>query len=162
MCIRDSQKELAEHKMLVDLGRNDIGKISEYGSIEVPVFMKVEKYRYVMHITSEVTGKLRPEFTAMDALSATLPAGTLSGAPKHRAYQRIYEFENQKRGIYGGAIGYLTKNGNCDFAIAIRTMVLKDNKAHVQAGAGIVYDSVPEHEYQETLNKAQGLLKVGQ
>ena len=160
--LENDQKELAEHKMLVDLGRNDIGKISEYGSIEVPVFMKVEKYRYVMHITSEVTGKLRPEFTAMDALSATLPAGTLSGAPKHRAYQRIYEFENQKRGIYGGAIGYLTKNGNCDFAIAIRTMVLKDNKAHVQAGAGIVYDSVPEHEYQETLNKAQGLLKVGQ
>ena len=115
-----------------------------------------------MHITSEVTGELRPEFKAMDALRATLPAGTLSGAPKHRAYQRIYEFETQKRGIYGGAIGYLTKNGNCDFAIAIRTMVLKDKKAHVQAGAGIVYDSVPEHEYQETLNKAQGLLKVGQ
>lgn len=160
--LESDPKEVAEHKMLVDLGRNDIGKISKYGSIEVPVFMKVEKYRYVMHITSEVTGELRPEFTAMDALRATLPAGTLSGAPKHRAYQRIYEFETQKRGIYGGAIGYLTKNGNCDFAIAIRTMVLKDKKAHVQAGAGIVYDSVPEHEYQETLNKAQGLLKVGQ
>lgn len=159
--LENDQKELAEHKMLVDLGRNDLGKISKYGSIEVPVFMKVEKYRYVMHITSEVTGELRPEFSAMDALVATLPAGTLSGAPKHRAYQRIYEFENEKRGIYGGAIGYLTKNGNCDFAIAIRTMVLKNQKAHVQAGAGIVFDSVPEQEYQETLNKARGLLEIG-
>jgi anthranilate synthase component 1 len=114
-----------------------------------------------MHITSEVTGKLRPEFSAIDALKATLPAGTLSGAPKNRAYRRIYEFETVKRGVYGGAVGYLTKNGNCDFAIAIRTMVLKDGKAHVQAGAGIVYDSVPEHEFQETLNKARGLLEIG-
>ncbi len=159
--LRNDEKETAEHKMLVDLGRNDIGKISEYGSVEVPVFMKIEKYRYVMHITSEVKGKLRPEFTAMDALISTIPAGTLSGAPKNRAYKRIYEFEQEKRGIYGGAVGYLTKNGNCDFAIAIRTMVLKDGKAHVQAGAGIVYDSVPEHEYQETLNKARGLLEIG-
>ena len=155
------EKERAEHKMLVDLGRNDIGKISEYGSVEVPVFMKVEKYRYVMHITSEVKGRLRPEFSAMDALISTLPAGTLSGAPKIRAYQRIYEFEKLKRGVYGGAVGYLTKNNNCDFAIAIRTMVLKDGKANVQAGAGIVFDSVPENEYQETLNKARGLLEVG-
>ena len=160
--LENDQKEIAEHKMLVDLGRNDIGKLSEYGSISVPVFMKVEKYRYVMHITSEVKGQLRPEFSAMDALLATLPAGTLSGAPKHRAYQRIYEFEQDKRGIYGGAIGYLTKNGNCDFAIAIRTMILKNKKAHVQAGAGIVYDSVPELEYQETLNKARGLLEIGE
>lgn len=160
--LQNDEKECAEHKMLVDLGRNDIGKISEYGSVEVPVFMKVEKYRYVMHITSEVKGRLRSGFTAMDALISTLPAGTLSGAPKNRAYQRIYEFEQEKRGIYGGAVGYLTKNGNCDFAIAIRTMVLKDKKAHVQAGAGIVYDSVPEHEYIETLNKARGLLEVGE
>ncbi|MDR0299986.1 MAG: anthranilate synthase component I [Streptococcaceae bacterium] len=160
--LRQDEKEIAEHKMLVDLGRNDIGKISEYGSVEVPVFMKVERYRHVMHITSEVTGKLRAEFTAMDALISTLPAGTLSGAPKIRAYQRIYEFENEKRGIYGGAVGYLTKNGNCDFAIAIRTMVLKNGKAHVQAGAGIVYDSVAELEYKETLNKARGLLEIGE
>jgi anthranilate synthase component 1 len=98
----------------------------------------------------------------MDALISTLPAGTLSGAPKIRAYQRIYEFENEKRGIYGGAVGYLTKNGNCDFAIAIRTMVLKNGKAHVQAGAGIVYDSVAELDYKETLNKARGLLEIGE
>lgn len=155
------EKERAEHKMLVDLGRNDIGKISEYGSVTVPIFMKVEKYRYVMHITSEVEGQLKPEFSSMDALISTLPAGTLSGAPKVRAYQRIYEFEQQKRGVYGGAVGYFTKNDNCDFAIAIRTMVVKDGKAHVQAGAGIVYDSVPENEYQETLNKAKGLLEIG-
>lgn len=159
--LKTDEKECAEHRMLVDLGRNDIGKIAEYGSVEVPVFMKVEKYRYVMHITSEAKGRLRPEFTAMDALISTLPAGTLSGAPKNRAYKRIYEFEQEKRGIYGGAIGYLTHKGNCDFAIAIRTMVLKDGKAHVQAGAGIVYDSVPEQEFQETLNKARGLLEVG-
>jgi anthranilate synthase component 1 len=155
------EKEKAEHKMLVDLGRNDIGKISEYGSVRVPIFMHVERYRYVMHITSVVEAKLRKEFTAMDALISTLPAGTLSGAPKIRAYQRIYEFEKLKRGVYGGAVGYLTKNNNCDFAIAIRTMVLKDGLAHVQAGAGIVYDSIPENEYQETLNKARGLLEVG-
>lgn len=157
----DDNKERAEHKMLVDLGRNDIGKISEYGSVHVPVFMQVEKYRYVMHITSVVEAKLRPEFSAMDALISTLPAGTLSGAPKIRAYQRIYEFENTKRGVYGGAVGYLTKNNNCDFAIAIRTMVLKDGRAHVQAGAGVVYDSVPVNEFQETLNKARGLLEIG-
>ncbi|MFC4652251.1 anthranilate synthase component I [Lactococcus nasutitermitis] len=160
--LENDEKETAEHKMLVDLGRNDIGKIAEYGSVEVPVFMKVEKYRYVMHITSEVKGKLRPEFTAMDALISTLPAGTLSGAPKNRAYKRIYEFEQDKRGIYGGAVGYLTKHGNSDFAIAIRTMILKDGKANVQAGAGIVYDSDPASEYQETLNKARGLLEIGE
>ncbi|MDR0199806.1 MAG: anthranilate synthase component I [Streptococcaceae bacterium] len=154
-------KEVAEHQMLVDLGRNDIGKLSEYGSVHVPVFMHTEKYRYVIHITSVVEGKLRPEFTAMDALISTLPAGTLSGAPKIRAYQRIYEFENLKRGVYGGAVGYLTKNGNSDFAIAIRTMVLKDGIANVQAGAGIVYDSDPASEFQETLNKARGLLEIG-
>ena len=160
--LKNDEKECAEHRMLVDLGRNDIGKISEYGTVEVTHFMEIEKYRYVMHNTSEVKGTLKTEYTAMDALISTLPAGTLSGAPKNRAYHRIYEFETQKRGIYGGAIGYLTKNGNCDFAIAIRTMVLKDQTAYVQAGAGIVYDSDPASEYQETLNKAKALLEIGE
>ncbi|MGM9887343.1 MAG: anthranilate synthase component I [Lactococcus sp.] len=160
--LKADEKECAEHRMLVDLGRNDIGKISEFGTVKVTHFMEIEKYRYVMHITSEVKGKLKKNLTAMDALVSTLPAGTLSGAPKNRAYQRIYEFENQKRGIYGGAVGYLTKHDECDFAIAIRTMVLKDQLAHVQAGAGIVFDSIPEQEYEETLNKAKGLLEIGE
>lgn len=158
----EDEKERAEHLMLIDLGRNDIGKISELGTVEVPTYMVIEKYRFVMHIVSVVTGKLKKEHTAMDALKATLPAGTVSGAPKIRAMQRIYELEPVKRGIYAGAVGYLSKNNQADFAIAIRTMVIHKGKAYVQAGAGIVYDSDPEKEYEETLQKAKALLEVGE
>ncbi|WYJ91015.1 anthranilate synthase component I [Enterococcus sp. 9E7_DIV0242] len=156
------EKERAEHLMLIDLGRNDIGKISVIGTVEVPTYMIIEKYRFVMHIVSVVTGKLKKDHTAMDALKATLPAGTVSGAPKIRAMQRIYELEPVKRGIYAGAVGYLSKNDQSDFAIAIRTMVIHKGKAYVQAGAGIVYDSDPEKEYEETLQKAKALLEVGE
>lgn len=155
------EKECAEHLMLIDLGRNDVGKVSEINSVEVPVYMIVEKYRFVMHLVSVVTGKLKKDLTAMDALKATLPAGTVSGAPKIRAMQRIYEIEPVKRTIYAGAVGYLSKNDQADFAIAIRTMVIHKNKAYVQAGAGIVYDSDPTKEYEETLQKAKALLEVG-
>lgn len=155
------EKERAEHLMLIDLGRNDVGKVSQTGSVEVPIYMTVEKYRFVMHLVSVVTGKLKEGLSAMDALKATLPAGTVSGAPKIRAMQRIYELEPVKRGIYAGAVGYLSKNDQADFAIAIRTMVIHQKKAYVQAGAGIVYDSVPEKEYEETLHKAKALLEVG-
>ncbi|WP_430602958.1 anthranilate synthase component I [Enterococcus sp. DIV0724b] len=155
------EKERAEHLMLIDLGRNDVGKVSEIGTVNVPVYMIVEKYRFVMHLVSVVTGKLKKGLTAMDALKATLPAGTVSGAPKIRAMQRIYEIEPVKRNIYAGAVGYLSKNNQADFAIAIRTMVIHRNKAYVQAGAGIVYDSDPTKEYEETLQKAKALLEVG-
>ena len=155
-------KEVAEHRMLVDLGRNDIGRIAQIGTVEVTKYMEVEYFRYVMHLTSIVKGQLLENLTALDALKATLPAGTVSGAPKIRAMQRIYEFEKEKRGIYAGAIGYLSATGDMDFAIAIRTMVVKNGKAYVQAGAGIVYDSVPENEYQETLNKAKAMTKIGE
>ncbi len=154
------EKELAEHRMLVDLGRNDIGKIAKVGTVTVPIYMTIEKYRFVMHIVSVVEGKLKSGFSAMDALKATLPAGTVSGAPKIRAMKRIYEMETAKRGVYAGAAGYLTKNDQADFAIAIRTMVLHKGTAYVQAGAGIVYDSEPEKEYAETLQKARALLEV--
>ncbi len=155
-------KEVAEHRMLVDLGRNDIGKIADIGSVQVSKYMEVEHFRYVMHLTSVVKGKLLAGLTAMDALKSTLPAGTVSGAPKIRAMKRIYELEKEKRGIYTGAIGYLSASGNMDFAIAIRTMVVKDQKAYVQAGAGIVYDSIPENEYQETINKAKAMTRIGE
>ncbi|MDR1568765.1 MAG: anthranilate synthase component I [Streptococcaceae bacterium] len=155
------EKELSEHKMLVDLGRNDIGKISEFGSVTVPLYLAIEKYRYVMHIVSLVQGKLKAGLSAMDALKALLPAGTVSGAPKIRAMQRIYQFEKVKRGVYAGAVGYLSQDDNCDFAIAIRTMVVKNKKAYVQAGAGIVFDSIAENEYYETLQKAKATLEVG-
>lgn len=154
-------KERAEHMMLVDLGRNDIGKVSRIGTVQVPLQMVVEKYRYVMHIVSLVTGELAPQLTVMDALRATLPAGTVSGAPKIRAMTRIYQFEQVKRSIYAGAVGYLSSNGDGDFAIGIRTMVVKAGQAYVQAGAGIVYDSDPTSEYLETLQKAKALLEVG-
>ena len=160
--LSQDEKESAEHLMLIDLGRNDVGKVCINGSVEVPVYMTIEKYRFVMHIVSVVTGKLKPECTAMDALKATLPAGTVSGAPKIRAMQRIYELEPVKRNIYAGAVGYLSKNDQADFAIAIRTMVIHKNKAYVQAGAGIVYDSDPKTEYEETLHKAKALLEVAE
>ncbi|WP_019312738.1 anthranilate synthase component I [Streptococcus mutans] len=155
-------KEVAEHRMLVDLGRNDIGKIAEVGSVQVTKYMEVEFFRYVMHLTSVVKGKLLSGLTGMDALKSTLPAGTVSGAPKLRAMKRIYELEKEKRGIYAGAIGYLSASGDMDFAIAIRTMIIKNQKAYVQAGAGIVYDSVPENEYYETINKAKAMTRIGE
>ena len=154
-------KETAEHRMLVDLGRNDIGKIAQNGTVEVTKYMEVEYFRYVMHLTSVVKGQLLPHLTALDALKATLPAGTVSGAPKIRAMRRIYELEQEKRGVYAGAIGYLSATGDMDFAIAIRTMILKNQKSYVQAGAGIVYDSVPENEFYETINKAKSMTRIG-
>ncbi|MGM8215507.1 anthranilate synthase component I [Bacillaceae bacterium W0354] len=154
------EKEIAEHSMLVDLGRNDLGKICQPGTIQLSKNMVIEHYRYVMHIVSEVTGKLKYGLSSIDALTACLPAGTVSGAPKIRAMQIINELEKSKRGVYSGAIGYLGINGNFDFALTIRTMVLKDGAAHVQAGAGVVYDSIPVNEYEETLNKAKALMEV--
>ncbi|CAH0415991.1 anthranilate synthase component I [Periweissella fabaria] len=159
--LQTDEKELAEHRMLVDLGRNDIGKISTYGSVKVTRLLELEKYQYVMHLVSEVQGQLIPKTPAIEALKATLPAGTVSGAPKVRALQRLYELEPVKRGVYAGAVGYLSQDNQLDFAIAIRTMIVKDGQGYVQAGAGIVYDSIAANEYQETLNKARGLLNVG-
>jgi anthranilate synthase component 1 len=153
-------KERAEHIMLVDLGRNDLGRVCEYGSVEVSELMIVERYSHVMHIVSDVIGKLRPEFDAIDLVRATFPAGTLSGAPKIRAMEIIDELEPTRRGVYAGAVGYFGAGGNVDLAIAIRTIVMKDGQAYVQAGAGVVFDSVPEREYQECANKAQAALKA--
>ncbi|MDR1002037.1 MAG: anthranilate synthase component I family protein [Oscillospiraceae bacterium] len=154
--LRD-EKELAEHNMLVDLGRNDIGKISEFGSVEVEKYMEIERFSHVMHIGSKVTGKLREGFDAVDAVGALLPAGTLSGAPKIRACQIIDELEQCHRGIYGGAIGYLAFNGDMDVCIAIRLAYKKNNRVYVRSGAGIVADSVPETEYKECLNKMKAV-----
>ncbi|PUB11449.1 anthranilate synthase component I [Paenisporosarcina sp. OV554] len=153
-------KELAEHRMLVDLGRNDLGRISEVGSIHLTKYMDIEKYQHVMHIVSEVAGTLREDQHPLDALVACLPAGTVSGAPKIRAMQVIQDLENVKRGVYAGAVGYIGFNGNIDIALAIRTLVVKNQTAYVQAGAGIVYDSNPQAEYEETLHKAKSLLEV--
>ncbi len=154
------EKELAEHTMLVDLGRNDVGKVSCYGTVKVKDSMHIEKYSHVMHIVTNVQGTLRDDKTAFDAMMSIMPAGTLSGAPKVRAMEIIDELENVKRGPYGGAIGYLSFNGNLDSCITIRTMIFRDNKAYVQSGAGIVADSEPEKEYEECLNKAKALLKA--
>jgi anthranilate synthase component I len=153
-------KEIAEHVMLVDLARNDVGRVAKYGSVKLADVMVVERYSHVMHITSDVTGQLRPGLTAIDALKAGLPAGTVSGAPKVRAMEIIDELERNRRGPYAGAVGYLDYTGNMDTCIALRTLVLIGNKAYVQAGAGLVADSVPAAEYQETLNKAKGLLRA--
>ena len=157
----NNEKERAEHQMLVDLARNDIGKVVTYGSVKVTKLLALQKYSYVMHLVSEVTGQLKPGTPAIAALKATLPAGTVSGAPKVRAIQRIYEMEPTRRGVYAGAIGYLSQNNQMDFAIAIRTMIVKDSRGYIQAGAGVVYDSIPEKEYDETLNKAKTLLQAG-
>jgi len=154
------EKERAEHIMLVDLGRNDIGRVSEPGTVELSDLMNVERYSHVMHLVTHVQGKLRPGLTAFDALQACFPAGTVSGAPKIRAMEIIAEMEPEKRGPYAGAVGYFSFSGNMDMAIAIRTIVIKERTAHVQVGCGVVYDSVPEKEYDETLNKAQALLKA--
>lgn len=153
-------KEIAEHLMLIDLGRNDVGRVAEVGSVKLTDKMVVERYSHVMHITSNVTGKIKPELRAMDVLRAALPAGTLSGAPKIRAMEIIDELENEKRGIYGGAVGYIAWNGNMDTAIAIRTAVIKDGKLYVQAGAGVVADSIPALEWKETMNKARAIFKA--
>ncbi len=153
-------KEVAEHIMLVDLGRNDVGRISEYGSVEVPVLKRVERYSHVMHLVSEVRGKLRKDAGALGALKACFPAGTVSGAPKVRAMEIIQELEGARRGIYAGAVGYLAFNGTLDTCIAIRTIVARRNELWVQAGAGIVADSIPEKEYEETGNKARALLEA--
>ncbi|MBR3622802.1 MAG: anthranilate synthase component I [Selenomonadaceae bacterium] len=154
------EKELAEHNMLVDLGRNDLGKISKFGSVEVEKFHSIERFSHVMHIGSTVRGEIREEFDALDAIAAVLPAGTLSGAPKIRAAELIAELEKVKRGIYGGAIGYIDFAGNMDTCIAIRIAYKKNNKVFVRSGAGIVADSVPENEFEECLNKAKATLKA--
>ncbi|GAB3392884.1 anthranilate synthase component I family protein [Azotobacter armeniacus] len=153
-------KEIAEHLMLIDLGRNDVGRVADTGSVKVTDRMVIERYSNVMHIVSNVTGHLKQGLTAMDALRAILPAGTLSGAPKIRAMEIIDELEPVKRGVYGGAVGYLAWNGNMDTAIAIRTAVIKDGELHVQAGGGIVADSVPALEWEETINKRRAMFRA--
>jgi anthranilate synthase component 1 len=158
--LRHDPKELAEHVMLVDLGRNDVGRVARYRSVQVSDVMTIERYSHVMHITSNVSGQLAPGKSAFDALQACLPAGTVTGAPKVRAMEIIDELEPHRRGPYAGAVGYVDFAGNMDTCIALRTIVIHDDKAYVQAGAGIVADSVPESEWQETLNKARGLLKA--
>jgi anthranilate synthase component 1 len=146
--------------MLVDLGRNDIGKVSKFGTVVVNDFMGVEKYSHVQHIVSNVIGELDDGRDAADVLAATFPAGTVSGAPKTRAMQIIEELEGQRRGLYAGCVGYFGFNGNSDLAIAIRTVLLKNGKAYVQSGAGIVMDSVPENQYKESINKAAAMIKA--
>ena len=155
-------KEIAEHVMLIDLGRNDIGRVTEIGSVRVTDQMVIERYSHVMHIVSSVEGRLREDMSNLDVLKATFPAGTLSGAPKVRAMEIIDEFEPTRRGIYAGAVGYLGFNGDMDLAIAIRTAVIKDQTLYVQAGAGIVADSVPESEWAETRNKARAVLRAAE
>ena len=154
------EKERAEHNMLVDLGRNDIGKISRIASVEVVKYMEIERFSHVMHIGSTVTGTIREDKDAVDAVDAILPAGTLSGAPKLRACEIINELEDNKRGIYGGAIGYLDFTGNLDTCIAIRLAFAKNGKVYVRSGAGIVADSVPEKEYEECINKAKAVMNA--
>ena len=158
--LRNDEKERAEHIMLVDLGRNDIGRVSEPGTVEVRDLMDVERYSHVMHLVSHVQGKLQHDMTAFDALRACFPAGTVSGAPKIRAMEIIAELEPEKRGPYAGAAGYFSFSGNMDMAISIRTMVMTKDVAYVQAGGGIVCDSVPEREYEETMSKARALLRA--
>lgn len=153
-------KERAEHIMLIDLGRNDVGRVAEFGSVELSDVMHIERYSHVMHISSNVTGKLAEGKTAFDALRSGLPAGTVSGAPKIRAMEIIDEMEPQKRGPYAGAVGYIDFSGNMDMCIALRTLVLQDGRAYIQAGCGVVYDSVPSAEYEETVNKARGMVKA--
>ncbi|MGK2931895.1 MAG: anthranilate synthase component I family protein, partial [Solirubrobacterales bacterium] len=156
----EDPKERAEHVMLVDLARNDIGREAVYGSVKVEELMVVETYSHVMHIVSRVTGKLKPGLGALDVLRSALPAGTLSGAPKVRAMQIIDEMEKVKRCSYGGAIGYLSWGGDLDTAIHIRTALIKDGQVHIQAGGGTVADAVPAYEYEESVNKAKAMFKA--
>ncbi|MEE9316435.1 MAG: anthranilate synthase component I, partial [bacterium] len=155
-----SSKERAEHLMLVDLGRNDIGRVCEYGSVKVPELMVIERYSHVMHIVSGVVGKLKRGMDSFDVLRACFPAGTVSGAPKVRAMEIIEELENLRRGPYAGAVGYFSFQGNMDMAITIRTILIKGKEAFLQAGAGIVADSIPKNEYEETINKAKALFEA--
>ncbi|MEX2374817.1 MAG: anthranilate synthase component I, partial [Dehalococcoidia bacterium] len=158
--LRGDEKERAEHVMLLDLGRNDVGRVSEPGTVRVTQMMDVERYSHVMHLVSHVEGNLRPELSPYDALRACFPAGTVSGAPKIRAMEIIAELEGERRGSYAGAVGYFSFSGNMDTAIAIRTMVVKDGTAYLQAGGGVVYDSDPEKERMESLHKANALLRA--
>src|SRR5690625_3423925 len=154
------KKEIAEHRMLIDLSKRDLGKVCETDSITVPTYMEIEKYQHVMHIVSEVKGKLKKDHTSFDALISCLPAGTVSGSPRLRAMQIINELEEKKRGVYAGGIGYINFNHDINIALAIRSLVIKDNYAYLQTGAGIVYDSTPENEYAETMHKAKSLMEV--
>jgi anthranilate synthase component 1 len=158
--LKNDPKELAEHIMLVDLGRNDVGRVAMTGSVKVTELMSIEKYSHVMHIVSNVIGKLEPGNDAFDVLKASFPAGTVTGAPKIRAMEIIEELEPTKRGPYAGCVGYFGFSGNMDMCITIRTIIFKNKKAHIQAGAGIVADSSPEKEYMETVNKAKGMFKA--
>jgi anthranilate synthase component 1 len=153
-------KELAEHLMLIDLGRNDAGRVAQVGTVRLTDKMQVERYSHVMHIVSNVTGQLNKGMSAIDVLRATFPAGTVSGAPKIRAMEIIDELEPVKRGVYSGAVGYLSWSGNMDTAIAIRTAVVKQGQLHIQAGAGVVADSVPELEWKETMNKGRAVFRA--
>jgi anthranilate synthase component 1 len=154
------EKEKAEHVMLVDLGRNDVGRIAESGSVQVTEYMVVERYSHVMHMVSHVEGIIRKEFDAYDVIKATFPAGTLSGAPKIRAMEIIHELEPEPRGVYGGAVGYVSYSGNMDLAITIRTIEVSRGSVAIQAGAGIVYDSDPQRELEETRHKARGMQRA--
>ena len=156
----DDAKEMAEHAMLVDLGRNDLGRVSDYGSVSVGKFCSVERFSHVMHIVSSVEGRLAETYDSLDALKAVLPAGTLSGAPKVRAMKILQDLEPTRRGPYGGALGIYRWNGDLDFCITIRTLMIRDDEVSVQSGAGIVFDSIPQREYEETLHKAKALFKV--
>ncbi|MEI5908727.1 anthranilate synthase component I [Bacillus spongiae] len=160
MELKTNEKELAEHNMLVDLSRNDLGRVSKIGSVVVSEYQKIERYKHVMHLVSEVISKRKEDVDNVEVIEACLPAGTVSGAPKIRAMQIINELEGTKRGLYSGAVGYISATGDLDLALAIRTMIVKDEKAYVQAGAGVVYDSDPEMEYEETMKKARALLEV--
>jgi anthranilate synthase component I len=155
-------KELAEHLMLLDLGRNDVGRVAEIGSVRVTEKMAVEFYSHVMHMVSNVEGRIRPEMGALDALIAGFPAGTVSGAPKVRAMEIIDELEPERRSFYAGAVGYFSADGNMDTCIALRTALLKDGQMFVQAGGGVVADSDPEAEYQESCNKARALIRAAE
>jgi anthranilate synthase component 1 len=158
--LKRNEKEKAEHVMLVDLGRNDVGRVSAYGTVRVPTFMALERYSHVMHLVSTVIGTLADDSDRLDALASCFPAGTVSGAPKVRAMQIINELETGRRGIYAGAVGYLDFAGNLDFCIAIRTIVIENGRAYVQAGAGIVADSNPTAEYEETKDKARAMIRA--
>jgi anthranilate synthase component 1 len=158
--LRRNEKERAEHVMLVDLGRNDLGRVSEFGSVRVPQYMTLERYSHVMHLVSRVEGRLAADQDHLDALVACFPAGTVSGAPKIRAMQILAALEPTRRDVYAGAVGYIDFAGNLDFCIAIRTITIRDGKARVQAGAGIVADSNPAAEYEETRDKARALLQA--
>jgi anthranilate synthase component 1 len=158
--LKRNEKERAEHVMLVDLGRNDLGRVSSYGSVRVPTYMTVERYSHVMHLVSIVEGKLDERHDRLDALVACFPAGTVSGAPKVRAMEIISELENRRRGVYAGAVGYVDFAGNLDFCITIRTVVIENGHAYVQAGAGIVADSNPTAEYEETRDKARAVIRA--